>query len=234
MLLPTSCGQPSERGKAIFQTLRAHLKNRALCGAFAVGYLILFVFVGMFTYVNFRLGQLPFNMSAAFIGLIYVVFLPALLTTLAVGAAICRAGYRGALISGALLSLIGTGLTLTDRLAAMLLGLALVAMGLFFAQAVATAFTGYIAQGAKGTASGLYLAAYYAGGLSGAWAMGRIFDMFGWTGCAIAASVGCVLMMSIVGASWRPLKNIPDDPPLLRGPILLQRASRGLKIAQDA
>ena len=59
--------------------------------------------------------------------------------------------------------------------------MALVGIGTFFAQAVATGHVGRIAIGDKAAASGLYLSSYYCGGLAGAAVIGLLFDSFGWT-----------------------------------------------------
>lgn len=201
--LPTSRAQLPEGSGTGLRNLRAHLTNPALRGAFAVGYLILFAFVGVFTYINFRLAGPPFRLSPASIGLLYFVFLPSLGVTLAVGRVVRSIGYRNAFVGGALFSLVGAGITLTNTLSLLLLGLAFTGAGLFFCQAVATAFTGHTAKHAKCAASGLYLAIYYTGGLCGAWAMGVVFSATGWAGCAAAAAAASILMAGIAGITWR-------------------------------
>jgi len=54
-----------------------HLSNPALRAGFAIGFLILFVFLSVFTYVNFVLAEEPFGLGQAELGLVYLVFLPA-------------------------------------------------------------------------------------------------------------------------------------------------------------
>jgi predicted MFS family arabinose efflux permease len=200
--LPESRRQVGAKRRSPLDSLRTLLRSVPLCGAFAAGYLILFVFVGVFTYVNFRLGQPPFGLSAKAIGIVYLVFSPSLFVTLAVGVAVRQFGYRIAFVAGASLSLLGASLTMVEVLPLVLLGLALVAAGLFFSQAVATAFTGHVALSARGAASGLYLAAYYAGGLCGAWLMGVAFGMFGWLGCAVLAAAGSALKAIVAAGTW--------------------------------
>jgi MFS transporter, YNFM family, putative membrane transport protein len=77
---------------------------------------------------------------------------------------------------------------------AVLAGLVLVGMGTFFAQATATGFVGRIATGDRGTASGMYLACYFAGGLVGSAVLGRAYEAFGWGGCV--AGVGLALALA--------------------------------------
>ena len=70
----------------------------------------------------------------------------------------------------------GLPLLLSASFAAVLLGLALVAVGTFFAQATATGFVGRAATTDRGAASGIYLASYFLGGLAGSAVLGEIFD----------------------------------------------------------
>jgi predicted MFS family arabinose efflux permease len=80
---------------------------------------------------------------------------------------------------------------LVPRLPAVIAGLVLLGVGTFFAQAVATGFVGRAAKGDRAAASGLYLAAYYLGGLAGAAILGVVFERFGWP--ATVAGVGLAL-----------------------------------------
>jgi len=70
-------------------------------------------------------------------------------------------------------------LLLLPNLAAVLLGLALVGVGTFFAQAAATGFAGRAATAERGAASGIYLACYFFGGLVGSALLGQLFDRLG-------------------------------------------------------
>ena len=62
----------------------------------------------------------------------------------------------------------GMALTLARPLALVILGLVVLVIGTFVAQAVAPAFVNVTAETAKGGASALYLTAYYVGGTLGA------------------------------------------------------------------
>ena len=78
-------------------------------------------------------------------------------------------------------------------------GLALVAVGTFFAQATATGFVGRAATTDRGSASGLYLASYFLGGLSGSAVLGQVFDRIGWPACV--AGIGLSLLLGAVLAA---------------------------------
>jgi len=170
---------------------RRHLGQPALRSAFAVGFLILFAFIGTFTYVNFVLTGPDFGIGMMMLGTVYFVFLPSIVTTPLAGKAVARIGTRPTLWASFALAAAGLPLLLSASFAAVLLGLALVAVGTFFAQATATGFVGRAATTDRGAASGLYLASYFLGGLVGSAVLGVAFDRFGWTACV--AGIGAAL-----------------------------------------
>ena len=170
----------------------AHLANPALRTAFAIGFLILFSFIGVFTYVNFVLVRAPFNVGMMSLGFVYFVFLPSILTTPLAGRLVQAFGARIAIWMGLSVAMLSLPLLLADALPLVLAGMALAAIGTFFAQAVATGFVSRAATGDRGAASGIYLASYFLGGLVGSAVLGQLFDRFGWA--AAIAGVGVALL----------------------------------------
>ncbi len=177
-----------------------HLANPALRAAFLIGFLILFVFIGTFTYVNFELAKPPLGLSPMHLGFVYLVFLPAMVTTPMAGRLVGRWGAR-ALIR---ISLVGCVLALpliqSAQLSFVLVGLAIIGVGTFFAQAVATGFVASTAQSDRAAASGLYLTSYYLGGLAGAAMLGQIYDAAGWE--RTLAVIGLALMLAVAASAW--------------------------------
>jgi len=171
-----------------------HLKNPALRTAFAIGFLILFAFIGTFTYVNFVLARPPLAVNPMQLGLVYFVFLPSILTTPLAGRAVQAFGTRPTFWAAIGLAGIGLPLLLTPKLPLVLAGLALIGVGTFFAQAVATGFVGRAAAGDRGAAGGFYLASYFLGGLVGSFALGQLYDRFGWPACV--AGIGAALALA--------------------------------------
>lgn len=180
--------------------LFSHLRDRTLRAGFAVGFCILFVFIGVFTFVNFVLVAPPLSVGMMQLGLVYFVFLPSIMTTPMAGPAVRRFGAKVAISAGLAVALVGLLLLLTKSLPVLLCGMALVAVGTFFAQAVATGIVSRTATHHKGAASGLYLASYFLGGLVGTAVVGRLFDVFGWE--ASVFSVGLALVFAMI-ASFR-------------------------------
>ena len=105
-----------------------------------LGFLILFVFIDTFTYVNFVLVRPPLSLDPMALGFVYLVFLPSMLTTPTAGRIVRRIGVRLALWIGFGVAGLGLVLLLPPWLPVTLVGLALVGVGAFFAQASATGF----------------------------------------------------------------------------------------------
>jgi YNFM family putative membrane transporter len=180
-----------------FSATLAHWRNPALRSAFAIGFCILFAFIGTFTFVNFVLVRAPLSLGRMDLGFVYFVFAPSVITTLFAGKAVARFGTRPAIWAALGLALLGLPLMLSSRLAEVLAGMVLVGVGTFFAQACVTGFVGQAARDNRGIASGTYLACYFLGGLAGSAVLGQLFDRLGWgacvTGVGIALSVAALL-----------------------------------------
>ena len=171
-----------------------HLATPGLPAAFGVGFCILFAFVGTFTYVNFVLARPPLGLGMMQIGLVYLVFAPSIATTALAGRLAATLGPRVATGSALGLAAGGAAALLIPSVSSVLAGLALVGIGTFLAQAVTTGFVGHAARSDRGAASGLYLGAYFAGGLAGSAVLGAVFDMCGWTACV--AGIICALLIA--------------------------------------
>lgn len=183
-------GQPT----SILSTWAIHLRNRPLRASFGIGFFILFAFIGTFTFVNFVLIGDPYAVGQMQLGFVYFVFLPSIITTPLAGRAVKRFGTQVTFWGALFVAGIGLPLLLLPYLYAVLTGLALIGVGTFFAQATATGFVGRAATTDRGSASGIYLACYFLGGLVGSAVLGQIFDRFGWATCV--AGIGISLLLA--------------------------------------
>lgn len=165
--------------RAPLETWKGHLQNPQLSTAFGIGFTILFVFVGVFTYVNFHLIE-NLGVAPANLGFVYLVFVPALFTTPLASKAARRFGSRAVFWIATATVCLGLALTFSTLLSLVLIGLALIGSGAFFANAVVTGFVSHAAQGGKAAANGLYLTSYYLGGLAGAFVLGKASTAGGW------------------------------------------------------
>ena len=191
--------QMGSAARSPFTAWITHLRNARLRAAFGIGFCILFAFIGTFTYVNFVLVRPPLSLGPMELGFVYFVFLPSVVTTLLAGRAVHRWGTRPTLWSSLALAGLGMPLLLLPKLAAVLLGMVLIGVGTFFAQATATGFVSRAATADRGSASGIYLACYFAGGLVGTAILGQIFDRVGWPACVagIALSLGVAAVLTL-------------------------------------
>src|ERR687897_509408 len=121
-----------------FKAWLGHLANPALRAAFAIGFLILFAFIGTFTYVNFVLVRPPFGVGMMMLGVVYFVFLPSIATTPLAGRVVARFGTRPTLWASFAVAAAGLPLLLSQSFAALLAGPALPALGTFFSHATGT------------------------------------------------------------------------------------------------
>ena len=173
------------------------LADPALRRTFAIGFLILFGFIGVFTYVGFVLMRPPHALSMTALGLVFLVFLPSMITTPLAGSIARSTGPGPACSISLVVALVGLVLLLVPNLFTVIAAMSLVGIGTFFAQAVATGHVGRIAKGHKAAASGLYLSSYYCGGLAGAAVIGILFDSYGWpvamAGVFVALGLAAVL-----------------------------------------
>ncbi|TCU21211.1 putative MFS family arabinose efflux permease [Rhizobium azibense] len=200
--------QTSEDGSFNMRRWAYHFADGELRRTFAIGFLILFTFIGTFTYVNFQLVAL--GLTPMTLGLVYLVFLPSMLTTPMAGKLAGRIGAKLGIISTLGLAVFGLAALLSARLPLVLSGLALVAIGTFLAQAIATGLVGRRAITDKAGASGIYLASYYTGGLAGSLVLGQVFDHLGWrasVGVLVAAMFAAIVIAFPIGSMSGPSRR---------------------------
>jgi YNFM family putative membrane transporter len=188
-----------------WQSWTLHLRDPGLRRAFGIGFLILFAFIGTFTYVNFVLAAPPLALGQMQLGFVYLVFLPSLVTTPLAGRIARRHGTQATLQGGFAVACLGLPLLLLPSLTAVLAGLVLVAAGTFLAQAAATGFVGSTARTDRAAASGIYLAAYYLGGLAGAAGLGAVFGRAGWPATVAAIGLSLVAAAALAARIGTPV-----------------------------
>ncbi|MEM8572288.1 MAG: MFS transporter [Pseudomonadota bacterium] len=200
-----------ERGGPPLDAWKRHLGHPALRISFLIGFAILFVFVGVYTYVNLYLTD-DLGLNPNYLGLVYLVFIPAMFTTPYASKAVSRYGPQRVFQVSAGVVLLGLALAMLPSLPLVLAGLALIGAGTFFMQAAATGFVGRTALTDRAVANGLYLTSYYIGGLTGAFLLGYVYDIGAWR----AVGIGLVLVM----IALIPLAKVLANP----GPEVLPRS----------
>ena len=170
-------------------TLRRLLANRALVAACLTGAGLFFSFMGVFSYIDFRLERPPFSLSPAVIGLVFVLWVMGAAGPLA-GRLADRHGWRAVALGGLLLCAGGLTLSLVPVLGVVIVGLSLVTLGNFSAVTAAQLGVAGATDRDRGVASAMYFSAYYVAGALGAYVPGLAWEQWHWTGVwamAIAA-----------------------------------------------
>lgn len=194
-LLPASRNFVPRGGVGVAQHMRSwlgHLAHGRLPAVFAVGGLVMGVFVTIYNYAGFRLMAAPFSLDASQTGLIFSAYLFGIVASSYAGALADRLGRGPVLIGGVLITALGLALTTRSHLLPVIAGISVITMGFFVAHSVASGWVGQMAQGAKGHASSLYLLSYYLGSSILGSVGGTFWQARGWPGvvefaCALLA-----------------------------------------------
>jgi predicted MFS family arabinose efflux permease len=173
----------SEGLLASARQMLAHFRNRQLLATYAVGFGVLFCFIATFTYISFYLAAAPYNLSASWLGAIFVVYLTGSLVTPWTGWAITRFGRRRFTMRVIAFWIFGIALTLAPPLPLIIFGLAICAGCGLVVQSISTGYVTITAKAGRSSAVGLYVTSFYTGGSFGA-AFGGLAWTFGaWPAC---------------------------------------------------
>jgi predicted MFS family arabinose efflux permease len=198
------------------QMLR-HLRNGQLLATYAVGFGVLFAFVTTFTYINFRLAAPPYDLSATWLGAIFVTYLAGSALTPTTGWVINRFGRRHFMIGNIAVWIGGLALTLAGPLWVIVAGLTVCAACGLMCQAVSTGYVTITAQAGRSSAVGLYVTSFYLGGACGATLGGFAWNLGGWPACVAIVALMLVLMAAVVATAWARAPRIapasPVEPP---------------------
>jgi len=180
-----------------------HFFNPPIVATFAVGFVVLFVFVATFTYVNFYLAAPPFDLSTSALGAIFVVYLFAVVVTPMTTRWIHRLGRRVLVLVTAPVWCAGLLVTLVPSLPVIIAGLAMVSASGFAVQTAATSLLAQRATVARSSAVGLYVAFYYVGGSVGAALPAVVWARAGWPGCVMLIIAALAIVTILVARFWR-------------------------------
>lgn len=178
-----------------------HLQNRRLLANAACAGTSFFAFVGVFTYATHRLTEPPFGLSLTESGLVYSVWLVGALLP-ALGGIADRVGPARLLPAFVACGAAGGLLTLADLLPVVMLGMAMMALGMFSTVTACQLLIPRIASHNRGTATSLHLTVYYLLGGLGAYLPGLALSA-GWgdvVAVCMAASAVALLLAGLLAA----------------------------------
>lgn len=177
---------------------RGRLMNRRVVAAAMSGPSLFFVFVGVFSFIGYRLEAAPFNLSSTQSSLVFAAWIAGTVAPIA-GRRAERHGWSTVVMAGAAVAAVGLGLTIGGHLSLIVIGLLCVTIGMF--SVVTAAPIGVAgARGVRpGAASALYYSIYYAAGAAGAFVPGLAWQAAGWSG--VAAVSALALVVALAGAA---------------------------------
>lgn len=181
-----------------------HLRDPQVISSYFVAFNILLALVATFTYVTFHLANPPFNLGPVALGAMFLVYLVGVFVTPIGGYFIDQYGQRWTILIALVISGAGIAATLVPSLVMVTAGLALLSTGVFICQSAAASYMGAAAGKARGSAYGLYVTCYYAGGATGGFVPGLFWTRGGWF--AVTAFVAVVLLLTVivVVCVWKP------------------------------
>ncbi len=191
--LPRGEGERGGRTGRADRAVLGHLRDRRLVGAFVIGGAVFFAFIGVFTYLPYYLTAPPFRLSTALVSSVYIVYIAGVFTSLVSGKLSARVGRRTLMAAGLVVAGAGILGTLVPSLAAIVLALVVLCVGMFTVQSTAPAFVNAHAPRAKGAAGALYVTFYYVGASLGSLLPGLAWQRWGWSGVA-ACCAGALLV----------------------------------------
>jgi predicted MFS family arabinose efflux permease len=186
------------RQSSVLGALRAigrFVRDPAFLATCIAGASILFTMVAAFTFATFLLAEPPFDLGTLALGNVFFVYLLGAVSSPVAGRLIDRFGHRAALLIALAVSASGVLLTLVPSIVAIVIGLALMAVGVFGAQAASQGYIGIVARERRSTAAALYIAVYYIGGGLGAVLPAPLWSRGGWP-----AVVALILIVQLFAA----------------------------------
>lgn len=194
--------QRFELRKAI-SSLVGHLRNPVLLAAYCLGGINFLVFINQYSYITFRLAAEPYQLAASGLGLIFLTYLGGTFGSMISGRLASRFSPAACMMVGVVILMLGTAITLSSSLVLIIIGLSVNAFGFFLAHSLASSWVGRYAQGARGSASALYLVFYYVGASLGGFWLEPFWRWAGWPGVSVGSWLLLSITLMIAFALWR-------------------------------
>jgi MFS transporter, YNFM family, putative membrane transport protein len=193
--------------RALLHGARAHLRDGGLPWLFALGFLLMGVFVSLYNYISYRLLAAPFGLGQSAVGAFSVLYLIGIFSAVWAGRLADRLGRRNVLWFVMALMLAGLLLTLSNALMIILAGMALFTFGFFATHSVASSWVGMRARGPQALASAMYLFFYYSGSSVVGSLCGLVWSGDGWPGVVglLALALGVAFLIALHLRSLAPL-----------------------------
>ncbi len=194
---------------ALGRNVRRCLSDRTLLALYAQPLLIMGGLVAVYNYLGFRLEGPRFGLPVVVTSLIFAAYGAGTVSSRLVGRGVPRFGRRPVLVTGLLVMITGTLLTLTDRLPLVITGLLILTAGAFVVHAVASAWVGHHARVGRAQATALYNVSLYTGSAVIGWGAGLAWVALGWP-ATVAVVVVLATIALLIAARIEPDPVITD------------------------
>jgi MFS transporter, YNFM family, putative membrane transport protein len=178
----------------------AQVRNRPLLGIAVAAGCLFFTFVGVFSYVVYRLQERPFELGAVASSLVFSLWLLGAVGPPA-GRLADRLGWRRTALGAVGCMAVGLLLSLPAWLPTLVLALGLVTTAMFAGVTALQLGVTEVATADRGAASAVYFSIYYACGAVGAFAPGLAWQAWGWSGVAAVALAAVCTAAALLGSA---------------------------------
>ena len=179
-----------------------HLKNPALVVIFGLGIILQLSFTGVWTYLPFHLTAPPYSLSLEAVSYTYLAYGLGIIGSPLAGWLAGKFGLRKVRIVGVLVLSFGILLTMSTSVMIIAIGLCIACLGFFTAHSLTAASVNREAEHHKGSASSLYLVAYYVGVTAGSTLLSPLWESYGWNGIIIFTTI-----LPIVYVGWITMRG---------------------------
>ncbi|MCB5160781.1 MFS transporter [Marinomonas algarum] len=166
----------------IVSNMKSHLQNRRLVISYFIGGFSFFIFINQYSYVTFVIEGAPYNLTAKYVGLLFLTYLSGTLGSAISGKLAKRLSQPYIMVLGTSIFIVGSCVTLGNSLWAIIAGLLINSFGFFLCHSTTSGFVSRNAKHSKASASSLYLVFYYLGASLGGFYLDPFWQMNGWTG----------------------------------------------------
>lgn len=175
-----------------------HLKNPTLLIVFGLGIVLQLSFTGVWTYLPFHLIEAPYFMSLEAISFLYLAYGFGVIGAPLAGWLEGYFGLQKVRLSGVCFLAIGITMTSFSSLTVIVIGLCMLCFGFFIAHSLTAASVSQTATHHKGSASSLYLCAYYIGVATGSTMLSPLFETYGWPSLVALTALLPIIYVSSV------------------------------------
>ncbi|MFC4023885.1 MFS transporter [Oceanobacillus longus] len=166
-----------------------HLKNPAILVIIGIGVVLQFSFTSIWTYLPFHLESEPFSLSMEAISYTFLAYGLGVIGAPLAGWLAGKLNLKKVRIAGIIVLSMGAFITFSQSLIVIVIGLCVLCLGFFTAHSLTATSVTEHATHHKGSASSLYLVAYYVGVTLGSSAVGPIWNTAGWNGVVLLAGL---------------------------------------------